>query len=421
MIRVMRHRNFALLWAAGLASLLGDWAFYITMPIFVLHETGSVFLAGSVWAVIALPSVVVGPLAGVYVDRWDRRRIMLWGNIAQAVAASILAIGGAGPGIWLALTVTLINASLAAAVLPAENALLPTLVPDDDLAPANALNSMNDNVGRILGPPLGAIVFAEIGIRGVAVVNAASFLLAASLILAVVRSPQLHRARQVPRPVENGPEPFLRSLRAGARIVRHHRLLSVLVLLLGLIAFADGPLAGMITPFVDTTLGKGAEGVGTFSALRGVAGLFGGVVVAQFGRRVREDRLLIVSAAANGLGFAAMAVIQNFTAACVILLIVIGPAHIGLHTTLATLVQRGSEDAYRGRVFALVGAVTGALFLVGTVVGSAGGAVFSPAAVIVTSGLLFVAVSLTTLMLIPAALAVLPKTSLPIPVGATRD
>ena len=72
-----------------------------------------------------------------------------------------------------------------------------------------------------------------------------------------------------------------------------------------------------------------------------------------------------------------MALVQNVALARVILLVVIGPTHIGLHTTLTTLVQRGSNDAYRGRVFALVGAVTGALFLVGTVGGSvAGGAGF---------------------------------------------
>jgi hypothetical protein len=76
-----------------------------------------------------------------------------------------------------------------------------------------------------------------------------------------------------------------------------------------------------------------------------------------------------------------------------------------LHTTLMTLLQRGSEDAYRGRVFALVGAVTGALFLAGTVGGSAAGAESSPPAVIVGSGLLFLVAAVATLLLMPATLA----------------
>jgi uncharacterized membrane protein len=119
----------------------------------------------------------------------------------------------------------------------------------------------------------------------------------------------------------------------------------------------------------------------------------------------------MASAAMNGLGFAAMALVRDFAVACVILVVVIGPTHIGLHTTLMTLLQRGSEDAYRGRVFALAGAVTGALFLIGTVGGSVAGASFSPAAVIVGSGLLFLAAALATLLLVPAALVGLPRAS----------
>jgi MFS family permease len=413
MMRVVRQRNFALLWTAGLVSLLGDWAFYIAMPVFVLHETGSVFLAGIVWAVIALPSVVIGPVSGVYVDRWDRQRIMFWGNLVQAMAAAILIVAGSGPGIWVAMTVLLVNASVAAIILPAENALLPTLVPEDDLAPANTLNAMNDNLARILGPTVGAVAYAQLGIRGVAAINAASFLVAVLLVGAVVQDGQLRRTRLERRTTGDGHEPFLRSLRAGSGVVVHHRLLGPLFLVLGFVALADGPLAAMITPFVDTTLGKGAEGVGTFSAVRGVAGIVGGIVIGQIGHRIREDRLLIASAVMNGLGFAAMALVQNFVVACVILLVVIGPTHIGLHTTLMTLLQRGSEDAYRGRVFALVGAVTGALFLASTVVGSAAGASFSPAAVIVGSGLLFLVAALATLLLVPTALAVLPSAPVP--------
>lgn len=401
MMRVARQRNVALLWLAGLISLLGDWAFYTVVPIFVLDQTDSVFLAGVVWAVIALPSVVVGPIFGVYVDRWDRRRIMLWGNIAQAVAASVLVVGG--DGVWIALSVVLINASLAAVILPAENALLPTLVRDEDLGPANTLNAMNDNLARIIGPPVGALVYVALGIAGVAAVNAVSFLAAALLVRAVRQQDQQRRDRSARGATGDRPESFWRSLRMGARIVRHHRLLGALFLVLGLVAFADGPLSAMIVPFVDTTLGKGPEGVAIFATVRGVAGILGSIAIGQIGQRVREVPLVVVSAALNGLGFAAMAVVQDFTVACIILLVVIGPTHIGLHATLMTLLQRGSDDAYRGRVFALLGAVTGALFLIGTVGGSAAGTFFSPPVVVIGSGVLFLVAALTMVLLLPGA------------------
>jgi MFS family permease len=128
-------------------------------------------------------------------------------------------------------------------------------------------------------------------------------------------------------------------------------------------------------------------------------------VIGHINRRVREDRLLIASAALNGLGFAAMALVGNFAVACVILLLVIGPTHIGLHTTLTTLLQRGSDDAHRGRVFSLLGALTGLLFLAGALGGSALGAWLSPPAVIVGSGALFVVTAVIAMLLLPSALA----------------
>ena len=402
MMRVVRQRNFALLWSAGLLSMLGDWAFYTIMPVFVLDRTGSVFWAGIVWAVIALSSVVVGPIAGVYADRWDRRRIMLVGNGAQAMAALVLAAAGTSVGIWLAMTVLLVNVSLAMSLLPAENALLPTLVEVDDLAPANALNAMNDNLGRIVGPPVGALIYPRWGIDAVAGFNALSFLAAAVLVRQVRPAGNVRSGRPAGG---SGHEPFWPSLRAGVRIVRGRRVLGVLFLIFGLVAFADGPLAAMIAPYIDTTLEQGVEGVGLFATIRGVGGLLGAFVIGQISRQVREDRLLIASAALNGLGFAAMALVGNFAVACVILLLVIGPTHIGLHTTLTTLLQRGSDDAHRGRVFSLLGALTGVLFLVGALGGSALGAWLSPPAVIVGSGVLFVVTAVIAMLLLPSVLA----------------
>lgn len=397
MIRVLGQRNFALLWLAGLISLLGDWAFYTVVPVFVLDETGSVFLAGIVWAVIALPSMLVGPVAGVFVDRWDRRRILLWGNLAQAGAAAILLLAGATPGVWIAMAVLLVNASIASMLLPAENALLPTLVRSEDLTAANTLNAMNDNLARIAGPPVGALLYASLGIEGVAVANAASFLLAAGLVGALRR--HAHPGKSAPAV---GHEAFWLSLRTGARVVRHHHVLGAIVLVVGLVAFADGPIAAMIAPWVDTTLDKGVEGVGVFTTVRGVAGILGGIVIGMVGTRVRELRLLTVSAALNGFGFVAMAVADDFTIACLILLVVIGPSHIGLHTTLTTLLQRNSEDRYRGRVLALNGALAGALFLIGTVGGSAAGSAISPPAVIAVCGLLLVGTAVVAAILLPA-------------------
>ena len=93
---------------------------------------------------------------------------MLLGNIAQAIAAALLLVGGEVFGVWLAMAVLLAQASLYAIYSPAESALLPTVVDEEHLITANALNSLNDNIARIAGPLIGALLYAWFGIRGIA-------------------------------------------------------------------------------------------------------------------------------------------------------------------------------------------------------------------------------------------------------------
>ena len=254
MIATLRQRNFALLWTAGLISLAGDWAFYAAMPIFILDRTGSAFQSGLVWAAIALPGILIGPAAGVYVDRLDRRRIMLFGNLAQAVAASVLLIGGESLGVWLAMAVLLVQASLYAVYSPAESALLPTVVDEEHLATANALNSLNDNIARIAGPLIGALLYAWLGIRGIALANMVSFLGAALLVSMVALAATT--SRRLPEGQPAGRETFWRSLRTGAAVVWHTRTLRALFLINVFIGIADGPLTAMLAPFVRQTLDR---------------------------------------------------------------------------------------------------------------------------------------------------------------------
>src|SRR4051794_39663382 len=236
MLSVLRQRNFGLLWLAGLLSIIGDWAFYTLIPVYILDRTGSVFLSGIVWTNIAFPQVFLGPIAGVYVDRHSRQRIMIWSSVSQATAMGALLIVGGNVGVWFALAVLLIEAILATVYSPAENALLPTVVIEQDLPTANALNSLNDNIARIAGPFVGTLLYAWIDIRGAALVNLVSFALAATLV-GMVSMPKRTQSRD-----QSEDKSVLASLRVGAAHVRQNPLLRTLILIQIMMALADGPL-----------------------------------------------------------------------------------------------------------------------------------------------------------------------------------
>ncbi|MDQ3657796.1 MAG: MFS transporter, partial [Chloroflexota bacterium] len=163
MTQLLTNRIFARFWLAGLFFVLATWSLHITMLIYVFELTGSPFATGLIPVFASVPGIVLGPIAGVLVDRWDRKRVMA-GSILALVGLLALAIPFAGRlDVSMLYAIIFIQAMVMTFFMPAENALLPTLVRDDDLATANSLNALNDNLGRIIGPAVGAGILVQFG------------------------------------------------------------------------------------------------------------------------------------------------------------------------------------------------------------------------------------------------------------------
>ena len=176
---LLRRRDFGLLWAGGLISETGDWFLLVGLPVWVLQVTGSSLVTATVFLVGLLPGLVVGPLAGVLVDRWDRRRTLVAVSLAQAAfLLPLLAVDGRDR-LWIVYLVMAVEASLAQLNDPARNALVPSLVSKADLVGANALIGLNSNLARLVGSPLGGILVEVAGLPGLVIGDAASFLLGA--------------------------------------------------------------------------------------------------------------------------------------------------------------------------------------------------------------------------------------------------
>ena len=179
---LLRRRDFGLLWAGGLISETGDWFLLVGLPVWVLQVTGSSLVTATVFLVGLLPGLVVGPLAGVLVDRWDRRRTLVAVSLAQAAfLLPLLAVDGRGR-LWIVYLVMAVEAALAQLNDPARNALVPSLVAKADLVGANALIGLNGNLARLVGSPLGGILGRGGRPPGLVVGDAVSFLVGAALI-----------------------------------------------------------------------------------------------------------------------------------------------------------------------------------------------------------------------------------------------
>ena len=174
MLAVLRRRDFFLLWLAGLVSVAGDWVLMTALPFYVYVETGSTLATAGMTAAELAPAILLTSPAGVFVDRWDRKRVLVVTNLLQAATVAALLLVGDGQ-LWVVYVVAAAQSSVAAFAGPAEAALLPTLVPRDQLVQANALNVLNNRLGRLAGVPLGAALLSWWGLEVVVVVDVVTF------------------------------------------------------------------------------------------------------------------------------------------------------------------------------------------------------------------------------------------------------
>ena len=160
MLAILRQRNFALLWLGGLISFVGDWVLFIALPVYVYDLTGSALATGGMFIAQTAPRLLFGSIAGVFADRWDRKRTMIVANVLSAAALLLLLPVHSIADLWLVYLAAFLQASITLFFQPAESALVPTLVGEEQLVYANALTALNWELTRLIAPPLGGLVMA---------------------------------------------------------------------------------------------------------------------------------------------------------------------------------------------------------------------------------------------------------------------
>lgn len=176
MLALLSQRNFCLLWVAHTISILGDYVFFIAMTFWIYEQTGSASATGAVLIASTVPSLLFAPLAGMLVDRWNRRSVMF----AAESARTVLFLGLLGAVIvqpqvlWPVYVVGFVQSALATFFWPARSALLPQLIEPSSLFAANALYMVSDSGLRVIAPSLSAFILLRFGPPGVIAIDIAS-------------------------------------------------------------------------------------------------------------------------------------------------------------------------------------------------------------------------------------------------------
>ncbi|MGE5137808.1 MAG: MFS transporter [Gemmatimonadota bacterium] len=359
-LRPLRHRAFALLWAAGLVSVIGSWMQTVAVGALVVSHTGKATWAVLVAAGAFLPIGLLSPVGGALADRLPRRPVLVAGNLAAAGTAALLALlvaaGHDSPEAVLALVT--VQGAASAVIGPFQQAILPDLVPRTDFLAAVSLNSAQFNLGRIAGPALAGATVAAFGYPVAFAANAVSF-------LAVVAA--LGFVRLAP-PAGQSPGLFS-SLRTGFAQARQEPSCRAAIGSIAVVAFVASPFIALVPVMAHHLTSGGPRAVAQATAVlttaQGVGAVVGALCLAPLAGRFGRGRVLagsLILLPVTLLGYATSR--SPWWGA--VTLFAVGLVYIGVLSGLSTVVQLRAPQAYRGRVLSFYLVALGVAYPLGS-------------------------------------------------------
>ena len=330
--------GFPRLYAGLTASMFGDSIMLLVLSMWVKTLTGSNAQAGLTFFFMVIPALFA-PLLGVWIDRVRRRPLLVWGNLASAVAVLPLVLVRDAGDVWLIWLVAFLY-GVSFVVLPAAlNGLIKELMPDDLLVEANSSLQTTKEAFRLFGPLIGAALFAWTGGWLVAVLDAASFAVAAAVI-ATIGVREAAPVRET--------EPLRHQMTAGLRHLAGDRILKHVLVGFGLTMLVIGFFEASIYALLDA-FDKEPTYAGVIVTVQGVGAVAGGLTSTRLIRRVGE-------VAATAIGMSLLAVSVAGCAAATSMSVVLAFAGLCgvslpmLFISFTTLIQRRSPQAIIGRV-----------------------------------------------------------------------
>jgi Na+/melibiose symporter-like transporter len=367
------HRDLRLLFGAGLISMIGDWILRIGLVYYVYALTSSTMASALAMLASFVPQVLLGSVAGIFVDRWDRRRTMVVSNLLLAAGLLPLLLVDDASRVWIAYAVLFWEGLVAQFFIPAEQALIPSLVDDSQLVGANAVNGQVRDLSRLIGSAAGGVAAAVGGLAGVALLDAATFVISAAL-LGVMRTRKVAAPSLTAEPAADAFAHRVTALRGewsdGMRLVTGNRVLRLLTGFVLVTAIGEGIMSTLFAPFVRSVLHGGSDAYGIVVAVQAIGGIIGGFCAVSLAQRFSAARMLGVGAVLFGLVDLAiflypLGYVAVWPAA--LGMIIVGLPGAVTIAGLMTLFQRNTADSHRGRVFGALGAAEGVAVLLGTV------------------------------------------------------
>jgi MFS family permease len=342
--QALSYPEFRVLWCGAFISTVGTWMQKVAQSWLIFTLTGSAFLLGFDSFLGDVPILLFSLIGGVAADRIDRRRLLLNSQYLQMAFALTLAalIYFDRVSVWHILSLSFLTGTAQAFGGPAYQSLIPTLVGKKDISNAIALNSIQFNLARIIGPVVAGLAFTALGAAACFLLNAVSF-------LAVILSLSSFKSRTL---LPEHPGKLLDELRMGLSYVRRQPALQALSFLAFCSTFFGVPLVTMLPVFAKDVFHLGPRGYSGLLACTGVGAVIGALVVAALGNFANKGKVAL----ALQLLFGAMVVLFALSPVLwlsLTALLLAGIALVAVFALISSLVQLQAPEAMRGRVVSI--------------------------------------------------------------------
>jgi len=342
----LHYRDFRLLWFGAFMSTTGTWMQTVAQGWVVLNMTNSAFLLGVDGFLATGPMLFFSLFGGVVADRVERRKIMLLSQYLQMTFAFILAvlIFSGNVKVWHIFLLSFLTGSAQSFSGPAYISLLPLLVRREDVPNAVAMNSVQFNLARVIGPLLAGIALAAWGAAACFAINGLSFV-AVIIALLLIRSPKIDKE-------EGQASGIVDEMKEGFRFVTSRPKLLVLTFLAFAGTFIGMPLVTFLPVVAKSVFAIGAKGYAWMMTTYGIGSVTGALLVAATVHLAKKGKLALTLQ----LIFALLLVCFAFSRSLPLslaLLFLSGMSVVGVISLYSSLVQLTTSDAMRGRVMSI--------------------------------------------------------------------
>lgn len=354
-IKIMRNKNFLLIWFAQIISILGNWTYYVAITAMLYNITKSGVGIAKLRSTQTIVLLLLAPIVGVFVDRLNRRRIMIFSDLIRSFVLLFLLFFNGNVVIYIVgVTMSLLNSFFSSA----QNSIIPDLVNKDDLVTANSLSSTTSNVMLICGGALGGLIVGAGGYTFAFVLDIITFLISAILLYFIKGHFKVQSSKTLPKDysfqenILTAFRSFLNDISYCIKYLRKEKEIVAIILMFFLLSFGAGAINVLTIVFANQVLNIGSKGYGFLLTTQGLGSLLASIAMIFFNRHFKPVAIFNIGFLMMGLSMTFLGMSKNFIVAG-ILFFLSGFGNVMFLVPSISVMQKLIKSEVRGRVFSL--------------------------------------------------------------------